>query len=389
MIKSNIDASSVLPIVEELVQIKSENPGCDEYGVTEYIKNFMEELSVPVELVPVNDRRINVVARMKGEGKTPPIAFTGHMDVVPVNPNEAHRWKTNPYEPTVIDGHLYGRGSSDMKGGLGAAMAAMRMIKEHGEIPPGDVLLIATVDEEDLMRGAKALIQTSMFDDVKELIVCEPTDLKIVVSGRGRSWAKVTLHGESAHASIENNGNNAIMQAVALIDKLKESQHRVSFTPHPQLGNFFWQTTMIQGGTESVIVPDSCVMIVDTRSVPGQTNKEIWDVFRDLLRELENEYKGFSASVEIIEEREPWEIDMDASLVNSTKRCCEKLGIPVSFDSANYTTDGCYFSKRGMQTVIFGPGSIAQAHKENEYVSISQLEKAANFYYTLMMDGER
>lgn len=384
-----IDTSSVLPIVEDLVRIKSENPGCDEYGVTEYIKRFMEDISIPVELVRVDDRRFNVVARMKGAGKMPPIAFTGHMDVVPVNPNELQRWKTQPYEPKVIEGYLYGRGSADMKGGLGAAMAAMRTVKERGEIPPGDVLLIATVDEEALMRGAKALIQTNLFDDVKELIVCEPTDLKIVVSGRGRSWAEVTLHGESAHASIENNGNNAIMQAVALITKCKESQHRVSFTPHPQLGNFFWQTTMIQGGIEPAIVPDTCVITVDTRPVPGQTNKEIWNVFRELLKELEQEYKGFSVTMDIIEEREPWEVDVESPLVKRVKRCCEELYLPADYDSANYTTDGCYFSKHGMQTVVFGPGSIAQAHKENEYVSISQLGKAANFYYALMMDSNR
>lgn len=384
--EKRIPREQVVPVVEDLIRLDSQNPGSDESLVTEYIRDYMDKLGVPVTLIPVTDRRVNLVARIPGSGQAEPIAFTGHMDVVPVNEAELSRWETPPFEPTYRDGKLFGRGSTDMKGGLGAAMAAMGALRRRGVTPPGDVLLIATVDEEDMMRGAKTLIGTDLLRDVRDLVVCEPTDMKIICSGRGRSWADVTLVGRSGHASIENNGNNAILQAMELIRALREEQHRVPFTPHPQLGNFFWQVTVIHGGVEPAMVPDTCVATVDTRPVPGQTCAEIWDKFFELVAELEKTRPGFRAETKIIEVREPWETPRTDPLVLRAERCFTELGLPIGFDSANYTTDGCVFSRIGVKSIIIGPGHIAQAHRENEWVDPEQLVQAANVYYALMTE---
>ena len=381
---TKLTMDQVLPVVRDLVALKSENPGCGEAGVAEYVRDFFGKLDVPVTLVPIDEGRYNVVARMRGSGQAEPLAFTGHMDVVPVSGTERAKWKTDPYQPTVVDGKLFGRGATDMKGGLGAAMAAMRAIREEGLTPPGDILLIATVDEEALMLGSKAIAKTDRLSDVKQLVVCEPTDMQIICSGRGRSWADVRVIGESGHAGIENNGNNAIMQAMKLIGALKAGQHRVKFVPHPQLGNFFWQVTVIHGGVEPAVVPDSCVVTVDTRPIPGQTCDGVWDVFFEILNELKQD-RDFDAEVEILERREPWETPVEDELVKKAEAALALENLPVEYGSANYTTDGCVFVKLGIREIIVGPGSISRAHKDNEWVDTAQLAQAANVYYDLMM----
>ena len=109
---SVISQKQVVDIVSKLIEQPSYNPGSDEYGVSEYIKSFMEKLDIEVTLVPISERRTNVIARLKGDGSAAPLAFTGHMDVVPVNDTELQKWITKPFVPNLIDGQLYGRGAA-------------------------------------------------------------------------------------------------------------------------------------------------------------------------------------------------------------------------------------------------------------------------------------
>lgn len=385
ILEQYLQENNVAEIVSQLVQRPSENPGGDEYDVAQYIKSFMEELNIPVTLVPVSERRSNVIARIPGAGQADPIAFTGHMDVVPVNATERQKWNTDPYVPQIIDGMLYGRGSSDMKGGIGAVMAAMQAIQKHGIVPPGDIVLIATVDEEDIMRGAKALVETDLLNDIHNVIICEPSDMKLMCCCRGRTWADITLLGESGHASIEGNGNNAINHAVTLMQSL--GNVKIPFTPHEHFGNSFWQTTVIHGGIEPAMVPDTCTVTVDARLVPGQHCSDIWDLMNQLLTELHEQNPRFNAKVDIIEQREPWETPLEHPLVKLAQNSYLKNNLPIAYGGASYTTDGAVFTRLNMNMMIIGPGDIATAHRHNEYVPVVQLSQAAKVYYNMMLEN--
>ena len=377
-------AEQAVSVVRELVKRESENPGSDEYKVSCYIKEFCKNLGMEVVEVPVSERRVNLVCRYSGSGKAAPIAFTGHMDVVPVSEAEKNKWKVGPYAAEILNGRLYGRGAADMKGGLGAVLAALQQLKQNSITPPGDVVLIATVDEEAVMLGAKKIVETPYLNGIKNLVICEPSDMLLGCSCRGRTWADVSVWGQSAHASIEGAGNNAIMQAVRLLQALNPAQKRVPFKPHPHVGNFFWQCTVVQGGIEPAIIPDKCVVTVDARPVPGQHCSEIWDVFNQLLDELHQADSSFNATCQVIESREPWETPEQHPLVRLAGQALTASGAEVKPGGASYTTDGAVFTRLGMDMIILGPGSIQHAHRDNEYVEVRQLQQAAQAYYEIM-----
>lgn len=169
-----IDSAEVIKVVQDMVSIPSINPPGDEAAVANYIIAYMESHGIATTVLEISAGRYNVVARLKGLGVASPIIFSGHMDVVPVSEDERKRWKTDPFVGEVIDGYIYGRGSADMKGGLGAAMVAMGTLAKHKIQPPGDIILAATVDEEDLMRGAKGLVTSNLISDASRFVICEP-----------------------------------------------------------------------------------------------------------------------------------------------------------------------------------------------------------------------
>ncbi|MGI6552182.1 MAG: M20 family metallopeptidase [Bacillota bacterium] len=380
---SLIKPDELIKVVQDLVKIKSINPPGEEAEVAEYVRDYMQARDVPTEICEISPNRYNVVSRLKGQGNGPALIFTGHMDVVSISEEERKRWIVEPFSGEIRGGYLYGRGSVDMKAGLGAAMVALGSLSKQGLIPRSDILLVATVDEEDLMRGAKALIETDLLSGASHVVVCEPTNMHLATCSRGRTWAEVNVAGETAHASREGAGINAINRAVLLINRMLN--YSIPHQKHPVLGGSFWQATMIKGGIEPAIIPDSCSIIVDARLVPGQTPDDIWGHMQEIINDLGKEVPGFAADIKIVEKREPWETPDDDVLVCKLTDACQKADLPVERIGFLGTTDGTVFRRAGMEAVIIGPGDLALAHKENERVLISQLIKACEVYYLTML----
>ncbi|MGI6679409.1 MAG: M20 family metallopeptidase [Dehalobacterium sp.] len=386
---NKIDHDEVIKVVSDLINLPSVNPPGLEKAVAEYVCSFMSSKNIPWEIlqIPESEERYNVIGKLKGKDSDHPLIFSGHMDVVPVSKEEEKRWKTAPFEATIIDGLLYGRGSSDMKGGLGAAMVAMGFLADQRITPSRDIILMATVDEEDVMRGAKALVKSTFVQGNEQYIICEPTGLAIHACGRGRTWAEILVKGQTAHASIQNAGINAIDKALRLMNMIKE--HELSYTKHEILGDSFWQINLIQAGIEPAIVPDSCVLTVDARLVPGQTSTGIWDEMAEIIRQLSEKDRDFNVEIEIIEQREPWELSLEEKLVKVAERSCQANNLPVIHSGFMGTTDGAVFQKNGLKGLIVGPGKISNnVHSENEYVAVQDLENAAKFYTTMMLDED-
>lgn len=377
-----IDDKEVIKVVQDLVKIPSENPPGKEKEVGNYIIKYMESAGIETKIQEVAPNRFNVISRLKGEGASPPIIFTGHMDVVPVSDDELKRWHTKPYSGEIIEDYLYGRGATDMKGGLGCAMVAMATLARNDIKPPSDIILVATVDEEDVMRGSKKLVGSPLIEDAKRVVVCEPTDMSIVTACRGRTWADITVEGKTAHASKEGAGINAIDRAALLMEKIKD--YSLKYKKHSLLGNSFWQVTVINGGIEPAIVPDSCTITVDARLVPGQMPEDIWNEMKNIIDSLKQEIPDFAAKINVIEAREPWETE-DKDFIKILEKVYTLLDIPPVIDGFSGTTDGTVFRRCGIEPVIVGPGHIKWAHRENEKVSLKQLYEAAEVYLGIML----
>lgn len=380
-----LDINELVRVTTQLVQIPSINPPGNEEEVGKYVKDFMEDNNISTTTQEVFPGRNNVIARLKGKGEASPILFSSHMDVVPVSSYEAKRWDVEPFSGELSNGYIYGRGAADAKGGLAAVMVAMATLAKNKIQPKGDIILAATVDEENLMTGAKKLIGTPLIGDAHRVICCEPTNLEVQICSKGRMWAEVTVFGQTGHASVKGGGINAIHRALRLMTKMEA--HNISHQKHSDLGESFWQTTMIQGGDAKGIIPDYCTLNVDVRLVPGQTPDDIWEEMKNIFDDIRKEIPDFRAEIGELERREAWEISRDDKLVKVLNQSCSQVGIPLIYSGYIATAECTIYRRAGINGVIFGPGNLQDsAYKENEKLSIDELVKASQVYLATMLN---
>ncbi|NMM61911.1 M20 family metallopeptidase [Clostridium sp. P21] len=379
---SDSDFESVINITSDLVKLESTNPPGFEEEVGKYLVNFFNEASIETKIFPVEKGRFDVVAKIPGKDSKSSIAFTGHMDVVPVSEKEYRRWNILPFSGEVKDGFIYGRGSSDMKGGLASAMVAMSNIVKKGVMPPNDIYLIATVDEEDSMKGSKALLNEHFLSTIELLVVCEPTGLEICTAGKGRTYANICITGKTGHGS-QGKGFNAIEFARKLMNKMQETSFQKY--ENTSYGSSFWQPISINAAVEPCVVPDELVLKVDARLVPDHRTEDVWMEMRNIIDSLKKQNPGYDAVIDIIDQREGWKLPMESSFLSKIKKIYDDLNITFKTTFFAGTTDGSIFRKKGVECIIVGPGELSAAHKENECVSIEKLIQGCKLYYNIML----
>lgn len=373
----NIDVEKLIKTASDLVKIESVNPPGLEEAVGNYIIDFFKKESIETKIFPVEKGRFNVVARITGKSSSSPLIFTGHMDVVPVSDKEFSRWDTYPFSGEIHEGFLYGRGSSDMKGGLASAMVAMQQIAKEGIVPSQDVYLVATVDEEDGMKGSKALLNESFIGKAQMIIVCEPTGLKICSAGKGRTYGSIKITGQTGHGS-QGKGHNVINFARQLLNKMEE----VTFPEYENTsyGSSFWQAVSIHAGVEPCVVPDELELKIDARLVPNHRTSEIWNEMERIINELKIKNPGYEGKIEIIDKREGWILSTQAPIISKIKEIYDCLHIPFETTFFAGTTDGSIFRNKGTDCIILGPGDLSCVHKENEKVSVQELAISCKIY---------
>lgn len=383
---SDFDTDATIDLTQRMIQIRSIDPPGKEAEMSQFVKLYLEQAEIAVEAKSVeglDEERKNIIACLKGRGEAAPIIFSAHMDVVPVTDREMKQWLYDPFAGEIHDGFLWGRGSSDTKGALAGVLTAMKFLKDNNVQPPGDIILAASVDEENLMRGAKAMVHYPELQNAKGIIVCEGTGLELIADSRGRTWAEVTFEGKSAHASLKGAGNNAIVHALKFADILYNTE--IPFEYHELLGEFFWQINMIHGGVEPAMVPDQCVLTVDARLVPGITPEMVWAKVQDIIDQMHAEDEKCVGHIKVLEAREPWSTNMDSPVVGLVKESYDLLEIPMGRRGQKGTTDGTFLRRMGMDTVMVGPGDSKYNHKANEKAPVEFIRNAARLYLTMML----
>ncbi|MGB9521778.1 MAG: M20 family metallopeptidase, partial [Anaerolineales bacterium] len=267
---NKIDDQEIVRLCRDLVRINTTNPPGDERTAAEYIAKHIQSYGFEINYVSHSKRRASLIARLPGRGSQPAVVFNGHTDVVPVG---SEKWKHPPFDGVVEDGKIWGRGSADMKGGLAAMMVAASAIAK-AKIPlNGDFILMATAGEEINMFGARAIAEMPGPKNWQALIISEPTYNRLGLAERGVFWIKITTHGKTAHGSTPELGKNAIEMMRILLNEIEKL--KIPFTSHPILGNFSLSINTIQGGVQTNVVPDSCAITIDMRTLPGQSHPRI------------------------------------------------------------------------------------------------------------------
>lgn len=370
--------------LKEFVAIPSVNPPGHEQRAVDFMEKLMISYGLEVKRVHVADPgRDCLIAQIAGKEPGDGVIFTGHMDVVPVSDAEYERWETNPFIPEIKDGYLHGRGSSDMKSGVISAVLAACHLKKEGIVPPRDIALVLTIDEEDGMLGSRALIGHEALAGYKWVVVCEPTQLECCTISRGRTYGELKIQGQTAHGSRPGSGKNAILLSVEFIDQMMA----VDMSEYAnEFGATFWQPLSIHAGVEPCVVPDICTVKIDARLTLGHDPDDIWKEVDQIIADLTRKHgsETMSVSYEVIDKREPWKTSSDCWLVRSAQKALESCGVSFVETMFSGTTDGTPLRRDGREAIILGPGDLSCVHQENERVLLSEVYRAFDIYSTMM-----
>jgi len=376
--KGMMDEKEAIRLLGDLISINSVNPLHDtsakgEKEIALYVKGYLENIGIKSVLQPVLDERPNVIGILEGKAKGKNFVLEAHMDTVKVD-----NMKIEPFSPKIEEGKMFGRGACDDKGSLASMLLAMKLLKKERVSLKGDVYLAAVVDEEHKYRGVVHLLNQGFKFDAG--IVGEPTNLDILIAHRGCLRWKITTKGVAAHSSEPEKGKNAIYFMSDVIEAIKKKLIPLcKEKSHPLVGSPSLSVNIIQGGTQINIVPDRCFIEIDRRMIPGEKDEDILREVDKLLDEL----KRKDTSLEV--EREapfltspPMQISEDEEVVRALFKCVKNITeTEHKIRGGRFDSDAGKFVARGIPTPVFGPGDIAQAHSENEWVKISEVVQAA------------
>lgn len=379
LIGSEPSAERAIDLLSTLVSIASVNPrdadpspGTGEDALSVFLEDWATRRGLRVEVQEVAPHRRNVLMTVEGKNPARRLLWETHMDTV-----EAEGMMVAPFAPTVTDGRLYGRGACDAKASLASMMLAVESITTMPVRPEATIILAAVVDEEHTHRGVKALIDSGF--GAEAAIVGEPTDMDVVIANRGCVRFHVVTSGRTAHSSRAHEGANAIVmmaRVILALDSLGDSyRHRV----HPLVGPPLLTVSVIRGGQAVNIVPDRCVIDVDRRMIPGEDAPEVMVEIISALEDLNVGYPDVDVEVEgPYSMYPPMEVASSERVVSCLTAACSTCRQHSQIRGASFGTDASFLTALAqIPAVVFGPGSIAQAHTENEWIDIAQVCTAA------------
>ena len=373
-----IDEAKTLELLRRLVQARSPNPPGDEGAAARVLLEALGAAGVDARLDEVHPDRPNVVAEL-GPPSGPTLLLNGHIDTMPAGEG----WTTDPFGAVVREGLLYGLGACDMKGGVAAMTAALLAVRRSGIGLGGRVLLDAVVDEEATGAGTKHTVAQGRRADFA--VIAEPTELQIVRLGNGQVNFELHFIGRAGHGSTPELGRNAILDAAAFIALVEQEAAQLAQAPAPLIGPASYNVGRIRGGLQTSIIPAACTVGLDRRIVPGQSVRDAIADVDALLARLAQLRPGCRVERIVEIEYEPFEV------AESLRGCrllqcaaAEVTGREIAFEGMRATTDAVYLTEAGTPTVIFGPGSMGQAHRPDEFISLEQLHQATRVFALLI-----
>jgi succinyl-diaminopimelate desuccinylase len=374
-VREHVDADRVVALTSELVSIDTRNPPGNEAPIENAVVQALADRRPAWTRIEPEPGRISLVAEMPhpdGPGKNRPVLIVnGHLDVVPVN---AAAWSHDPFSPHIEDGKMYGRGTADMKGGIAAAICALDVLERAGVSPACDLVFHFVADEERGGRvGTQALLEQGLIRG-DACLVPEPTDLQICVAERGLLHAWIRVEGRPGHGSRPREGVSAIENASRLVLAL----HAADFgdPDHPLLGRPTLNVGMISGGTTFNTVAETCAIGIDRRVLPGATLESTQAGISELIDAAGVPDLRYGFEIDTFGEAsemppdDPFALLVGEAVAKATGSAPETIGM-------SFTTDARFVrNQAGIPAVVCGPGSVAQAHGNDEYVTLDSLADA-------------
>ena len=364
--------SDTSKLLGELIALPSVNPAflppgdsrAGEQRVSDFVAVMAARAGLDIEFQKVLPGRVNLIARLRPKGRVSrTILLAPHLDTVPPA-NEMQ------LVPRREGDRLFGRGACDTKGSVAAMLSAVCTLAKSRQRPrETEIIFAGLADEESGQAGSRTLAKSNLKADLA--IVGEPTSLRVVTAHKGNIWFQMKTHGRSAHGSRPELGRNAVL-AMARVVEVLETEYAATLRrrrAHPLLGHATVNVGTIRGGTQANIVPDSCVITVDRRTLPGESEPAVKREIEKLLarKKLQVTFGGGRSAP-----CSPMETPASHPLVRQFLRSAGQRK-PAG---VHYFCDAAVLAEGGIPSVVFGPGDIAQGHTSDEWISLRELERA-------------
>lgn len=371
----SVSADDPVKLTQNLVRINSANPalggvpGPGETAIARYIATWLEHRDIDSYWIEPRKGRPSIVGLVRGSGGGKSLMFNGHIDTVTLAGYEG-----DPLSGKIADGKIYGRGAGDMKGGVAAAMVALANTKTLGL--RGDVIFAGVADEEAESLGTENVLQAGWRAD--GAIVSEPTNLDIVNAHNGFVWLEIDIHGVAAHGSRFDLGVDAISKAgyfLMELDRYAEKLRQSSGDSGTGTGSVHCST--IKGGEEASSYPALCTVVVERRTVAGETSVTVMQEVKSLLDKLVHRIPDFKYELRVIFHRPPFHISFDNPF-------CPLVGDVVSkslhkkaiFCGKPYWTDCALLAHEGIPALLWGPRGEG-FHASEEWVEVESVYQVA------------
>lgn len=386
----------LIEFAQQLLTIKSENPPGEEKDVAEAIRGVIERYSLgEIEVVGRTPSRPNVVTTMKGNQGGKRLLYTGHTDVVPVGEDERSEWRADPYAAEILDGELYGRGATDMKGPITSMLYGAIAMKEAGAPFKGELVLAFTSAEETGGYYGAQYVSEQGLVTADAGVIGEPSGMEygfdfLATASRGATCFKLVVRGTQMHSS-QSDIRNAVNAGI----KLSKVIHRMSeelvihHEPHPLYpqGPTINLGTTLAGGVDYCIIPGYAEARNDIRVLPGMTREQVMNDLNDCLDRIRKDDPQLD--VELVPEpdvlgwSEAVEVSPNHPLVGTLGDATERVvGFKPKIGGFTGGTDAKYFISTAKTPTIsaFGPGLLNLAHGPNERVPVDDLVNGAKIY---------
>jgi succinyl-diaminopimelate desuccinylase len=366
-----VAGDGVVELTRELIAIDTINPPGHEARAAAVVGRRLQDAGLDVSEHAMSEGRSSVVARWSGRGDAPALCLTGHLDTVPLGGAE---WTRDPFAGELDGDRLYGRGSSDMKGGVAAIVMAAERVAALGRGDAG-LEIVLCAGEETGCEGALALTRSDgALGRAGAVLVAEPTTNQPCVAHKGVVWLDAVAEGRTAHGSMPHLGHNAVLAMARALAHLDDAA--LDSEPHPLLGEATLNVGTISGGININSVPDRATAGLDVRTVPGLDADGVVAQLAALLGEEVRVQPRLALDAIDTDPDDPWVAEVFAAMAPLLDEAPTPRGLAYFTDAAALSP--AYGTP---PTIICGPGDADQAHRTDESCSVAALQAAEEGFF--------
>jgi succinyl-diaminopimelate desuccinylase len=381
-----ISLDQVIADTQALIRIDSQNPGIQEAACGQWVGNRLADMGLDVTTTTVEGDRKNLTATVAG-GDAPRLVILGHLDTVPIGSG----WTVDPLGGELIDGNIFGRGACDMKGGVAVGLGLLESLTSQRITPAGDVVFVATVDEEAPdMAGAHALVESGFLRPDDQVIALEPTGTKLRIAQMGLRWLNVDVTGKMAHAGRAHLGIDSAHIMARIVDRLKE---HIDGLDHEDdiLGKPRFTCGTFNAGVATNVVPPTAHASFDVRIVPPMDIADVVPMVTTIAERVVSDFPGATITVTPLgAPRPPVRADDDALIIRALRDSyLQETGhpLPQGGDDGHeaYTDASMVAALTGSTSAtVFGPGSTDRAHTADEFVPVADLDLVSRVMWRMV-----